>query len=243
MKRFFVLGIVATVAALTVVNAASALVITPNDDTYINESTGYKDTVHDSPIPAGSNNTITGIYLKGASGTRRAGFMEYTIPNHAVTSATFNLTYFRSQSAGTAGNWTFRLLGSNAPASFDENTLTWNTAVAAGGINSSAYVYNQLGSDVALQGGNSGDGKDVTPNVPVSIDITAYFNAHQGETVTFKLSCVTTSSGGGGSFQDRELSRSMGSGAVPAGPFIEYIPEPATALLLVLGSLGLLRRR
>jgi hypothetical protein len=232
----------ALVVVLVLVSSASALTILPNDDTFIDETA--QGSVRDAPTYA-----TAGLYMKNQSGYRRVVFMEYTIPNVTVTSATFNATYFRSQSAGSTGAWTFRLIGSTTPAQFDETTLTWTNANAAGGINSSAYVYNAtgiVGNEIALGGGNSGtDGKDVTPNVPIVVDITPYFNAHKGETIVFKMNSISGSANAnaGGSFQDRELSRSMTQGgAIPAGPFIEYIPEPATALLLIVGSLALRRR-
>ncbi len=237
------LSALAAVVLLSGAGQSYGLIISPNDDTFINEQA--KDAVQDAPTLAAA-----GIFMKNQSGFRRAGFMEYTIPNVTATSATFNATYFRSQTAGSTGAWTFRLAGSTTAASFDETLVTWNNANAAGGINSATYVYNQtgiVGGDVALGGGNSGtDGKDVTPNVPVSVDITAYFNAHQGQTIVFKMTSISSSSSttAGGSFQDRELSRSMtGTGAIPAGPFIEYVPEPASLTLLVLGSAWVLRRR
>jgi hypothetical protein len=229
--------------------AANAMgaVISPNDDTYIDESSGQQGLVHDAPTLASA-----GLFMKNQTGGfRRVVFMEYTIPNVTATAATFNATYFRSATAGATGAFTMQVAGSSTPASFDETTLTWTNALAAGGINN--FTYNALGT-AALSGGNgtgtSSQQQDVVPNIPISIDILAYFNAHPGETITFKLTSITSSSSttAGGTLQDREQSRVMTStnvsGQVPAAPFISYetVPEPAAALLL-LGCLPMLRRR
>jgi len=225
----------------------SAVIISPNDDAYIDET--QQGTTHDAPTLAAA-----GVFMKNQTNFRRAGFMEYTIPNVTASAATFNATYFRSQTGGSTGAWTFRLSGTTTAAAFDETILTWTNANASGGINSASFTYGQIGSDVALSGGNGtgtgGQLQDVVPNVPVVIDILTYFNAHQGQTIVFKLNSVSSSgsSTAGGTFQDREQSRSMTAnngppGAVPDAPFISYVPEPATALLLAGGLLMLRRRR
>jgi hypothetical protein len=238
--------IVPTVVALGILGAcispgtALAVKISPNDDTYIDQVNPNR--VSDAPSLAAA-----GLYMKYSTGQNRAVFMEYTIPSVAATTATFNATYFRAQKVGvTTGAWTMQVAGSTTPASFDESTLTFNIAKAAGGIDT--YTYSPLGT-AALPGGNgtgtTSQQQDVVPNIPISMDITAYFNAHLGETITFKLNSLTNGDYGG-SLQDREQSRVMTStnvaGQIPDAPFIEYVPEPAAGLLL-LAAMPLLRRR
>lgn len=238
-------GICVAGVVAVVTGAAPAATISANDDTYIDQVN--PGSVRDAPTLASA-----GLYTKTSSGQNRSIFMEYTIPNVTAASATFNATYFRSQRVGvTAGAWTLDIAGSTTPAAFDESTLTYTIANQAGQINDPlTYTYSSLGT-VNLPGGNgtgtTSQQQDVVPNIPISLDITAYFNAHQGETITFKLRS-TTSGDYGGSLQDREQSRVMTStnvaGQIPAAPFIEYtpVPEPATALLLA-GGAFLLRRR
>lgn len=151
------------------------------------------------------------------------------MPDVTVTSATFNMYHFRSWAAGVS--WTFQLAGRQA--SFNENTITWSNA---GGITTGAV---NIGPALSMPGGNGGDGKDVVPAQWRQVDLTSFFNANKGTTVTLVLKCTSTGTDQGGSIEDREGSR---TGNAANGPYIEYVPEPATLALLAAG-LGMAFRR
>jgi hypothetical protein len=224
---------VAVILGLTsaLLGPASAAVILPNDDTYV--SAASAGTNYDNPNPGVLLGTA-GLLMKNQTGNQRVGFIEFTIPNVPATSATFNALYIRSWAAGTS--WTFRLLGT--VDSFDETTLTF-TSYNASTLKTDTYT-TLTAADITMPGGNSG--QDVSPPIWTTVDITSFFNANLGQTVVLKCTSTSSTSNGnaGGTFEDREGSR---TGVVANGPYIDFVPEPAAALLLVLGSLGLLRRR
>lgn len=205
--------------------SASGAIIYANDDTYLDQQNG--NTNRDNP-GTGLLSTA-GILMKNQTGQQRIGLMEFTLPNTAVTGATINVYYFRSWSAGVA--WTMQISGK--AASFDETTITWNNASGiTGGTTNIGPVQN-------MPGGNSG--QDVVPGLWYSVDMTSFFNANLGQTVTLVLRSTSSTSSGtaGGTVEDREASRTGNTANVP---YISYVPEPASALLL-LGALPLIRRR
>ena len=69
---------------------AWATMITPNDDTYLDQSSS--NTVRDYP---GVGQT-GGILMKGQTGSQRIGILEFSLPNTDVTSASLNMLHFRS---------------------------------------------------------------------------------------------------------------------------------------------------
>jgi hypothetical protein len=230
MRKIGIAGVTLGLLTTALTSTVWAIKISPNDDTYVqanNAGANFDNPTQGAPLSTG------GLLMKNQTGQQRVSFIEYTIPNVPATSATFNATYFRSWTAGTS--WTFRLLG--VTTSFDETTLNFTnyqgTALQNGPFTTLTTP------DLNMPGGNSG--QDVVPPVAIVVDITSFFNANLGQTVVFR--CVSTSSASngnaGGSFEDRELSR---TGNPNYAPFIDYVPEPAT-LLLLLAALPMLRRR
>lgn len=215
--------------------SASGAIIAPNDDTYVRASSSARGINYDMPGGSGAG----GLLMKNQTGDQYVTLIEYTIPNTAVTSATFNATYFRSWASNVA--WSFRLQG--VVASFDESTLTYNTGYSGSALQNGPFTV-LTGADIAMPGGTTGVGnQDLDPPILITVDITSFFNANLGQTVSFRCASTTSSSIGnaGGSFEDRELSR---TGNANYAPFLAYtpVPEPASALL-VLGALPLIRRR
>jgi hypothetical protein len=206
------------ILTLVMTSWASAIVISPNDDTYLDQTAST--TVRDND----------GIVIKGQTGSARIGCMEFTLPDVTVTSATLNFLQVRSWTAGVS--WILQVTGKQI--AFDENTITYGNST----LNTSTGV-TAIGGPLTMVGGNSG--QDVSPPVWRNVDMTSFFNANKGTTVTLFFKCTDTgSSTKGGTIEDREGSR---TGSVANAPYIDYVPEPAAGLLLVLGSLGLLRRR
>ena len=78
-------------------------------------------------------------------------------------------------------------------------------------------------------------------NVWYSLNITSFYNANLGKTITFSLVPRANESGNGPKFEDREGSMGYGTAFGPRLDVAE-IPEPATMLLLSTG-LGLMIRR
>lgn len=232
MKNAIVSGLVLGIVGMMIVSPVSAATLLPNDDTYV--SAASAGTNYDNPTP-GAPLSTGGLLMKNQTGNQRVGFIEFTLPSTPVTSATFNALYIRSWSTGSGGNWTFRLLGT--VDSFDETTLTW-TSYNASTLKTDTYTTFTT-PDIAMPGGNSG--QDVSPPIWITVDITSFVNANLGNTVVLKCTSTSSSSNGnaGGTFEDSEGSR---TGNMANGPYISYVPEPATALLLI-GGLALLRRR
>lgn len=226
MRRLAMAGLTLAVSS-ALVTSASAAIISPNDDTYIDQQNA--NTIRDNP---GTGLLSTGgMLMKNQTGQQRIGLIEFTLPNVDVTAATINVHYFRSWTAGTA--WTMQISGK--VASFDETTMTWNTASGiTGGTTSIGPVQN-------MPGGNSG--QDVVPAIWYSVDMTSFFNTNKGQTVTLVLRSTSATNNGnaGGTVEDREGSR---TGNAANGPYVSYtaVPEPTTMLLLI-GALPMLRRR
>lgn len=204
------------------VESAMAIMIAPNRDTYVDESA--QTTVRDYPTDA-----TGGITMKGQSGARRIGLVEFTIPNVTATSATFNFLHIRSWAAATS--WTFQLLGRQI--GFDETTITW----ANGSAVYTSTGATTIGSALTMAGGNSG--QDLVPPQLKSVDMTTFFNANKGAVVTLIMRCTSTGSSQGGTAEDQEGAR---TGNPANGPYISYVPEPVSMLLLLAG-LPMIRRR
>jgi hypothetical protein len=228
MKKQSMLGLIGALTAVVLVGAgqAFALVITANDDTYLDQTAST--TVRDYPGTAQTG----GILMKGQTGSQRIGIIEFTLPNVDVTSATFNMLHFRSWTAGVS--WVAQVFGK--VASFDENTITWGNSPGVGDVGAGSGAV-QLGSDLTMAGGNSG--QDVVPAQWRSVDMTSFFNANKGQTITIVLKNKDNSSTRGGTVEDREGAR---TGNIANAPYIDYVPEPATLGLMVIG-LGMLARR
>ncbi len=206
---------------------AMGAIILANDDTYLDQTAST--TVRDYP---GISQT-GGILMKGQTGSQRIGIIEFTLPNVTVTSATLNVLHIRSWAANTS--WVMRVFGK--VADFDENTITWSNSPGVGDTGAGSGAV-QLGPDLTMAGGNSG--QDVSPPQWKTIDITAFFNANKGQTVTFVLKNTDNNSQKGGTVEDREGAR---TGNPANAPYIEWVPEPASLALLAGGMALALRRR
>lgn len=229
MSLRFASGAVAIFAmAAIVVGPAWGLTITPNDDTYIDETS--KDAVRDAPTLASA-----GILMKGQSGSRRVGLIEFTLPDVEVTEASFNMYHFRSWAAGSANNWNFQLSGKLGE--FDENTMTFNISSAQSFTSGTTAI----GPVLAMPGG-TGTSQDVIPAQWRTVDVTEFFNLNKGQTITLVLRCTSTGANQGGTIEDREGSR---TGDPANGSYIAYtpVPEPATLWGVGLAALAFARRR
>lgn len=73
------------------------------------------------------------------------------------------------------------------------------------------------------------------------LDITDWYNANLGKTMSMYLTRVNQPSGSGPIFEDREGTKT--GDAVSFGPRIETVPEPASLLLMAVSAGGLLLSR
>ena len=173
------------------------------------------------------NGGLLGLLVKSGGSM---SWVEITLGASGVAQATLNLHNFWVQNAVS---YNVRVLGH--PFDFTETALTDATRPATAG-------WTQLVDSFHV---------DATPRW-YALDITAFYNAHRGETVTFNLLDAGGSSGDGPIFEDRE---GTGTGNSALGPFIEITigggvppeiaevapdPEPVTAGLLYARQLVLL---
>lgn len=223
VKSLSVALVIAVLPAVVLVSAGPSYgaIILPNDDTYLNQSAST--TVQDAPT-----NPLGTIVMKGQTNSQRIGIIEFTLPNVTVTSASFNMLHIKSWAAGV----TWQLQVSGKQGSFDENTITYSNA---SGITTGT---TNIGSALTMAGGPTGS-QILNPPVWRNVDMTSFFNANKGTTVVLVLKNTDNATNKGGTIEDREGTF---TGNAANAPYVEYVPEPATLVLLTSG-LGLVMRR
>ena len=197
--------------------------ISANDDVTVRGSTVYDE------VDAYAGIVWFGLF---ANGTNDRAYTEFTLGTVPATSATLSLyEYWEGGLIGNPGvDGTTTIKG--AVASFDESD---NSAASL-----SDGSWPALGSFGISLGNEIGF---------YNVDITSFYNANLGETVTFAIRFAGSGAPGSGDgpiFEDRELTAFWGgiSSEADGAPLlnVEEIPEP-TCLLLLAGGLCVLPRR
>lgn len=202
------------VVGLFIVPASGTTITTENDVTFNNSSRV-------------NGSDPLGLFAKG--GGRRA-YVEFVLDSTPATSATLNL-YSAWNKETAPVNVNVQITG--GPGAFNEDTVEEPEINAIEAGFSPTLPQNTFHVD----------------NTPqwYSLDITSFYNAHLGQTVTMAIRVVGAIPADGPIFADHEGTTMLDAtipftGGTGFGPNIEWVPEPASLLLLVLGA-GLIRRR
>ncbi len=140
------------------------------------------------------NGAYAGLLVKP---TNSYAWIEFPLAGSSAATAVLHLYNY-----WTKNNVNYDIRVSAAPYNFNETTLTgsnvpntaaWTTVVASFHVNAIAQWY--------------------------ALDVTDFYNAHLGQTVTFKLEAVS-GSGDGPIFADRE-----GTGGYAQHPYLEWTPD------------------
>lgn len=174
-----------------------------------------------------NNSDPFGLFARGGSDRAYASF---TLDNTPATSATLNL-YNAWNKATSPVNRDVQITA--GPGGFDELTVTEPTinAIEAGfapTLPQNTFHVNDVPQWYTL-------------------DITNFYNAHLGQTVSIAIR-VIAGGGDGPIFADHEGTPQLGASIPFTGgpgfePHINWVPEPATLLMLVTGVALLVGRR
>lgn len=185
------------------------------------------DTVNDVSDRQGTVRNGQNPFGLFARNSNERAYVEFALDSTPATSATLNLYngWFKESSPV---NRDVQIRG--GLGGFNEDTVTSAqlTALAAGFVPTTPESLFHV---------------DNTPKWYV-LDITDFYNNHLGQTITLSIT-VVGGNGDGPIFVDHEGTAQ--TGAFPGGPgfepHIEWVPEPASLLLLAMGSLFISRRR
>ncbi|HOA74596.1 MAG TPA: DNRLRE domain-containing protein [Phycisphaerae bacterium] len=171
-----------------------------------------------------NNTNVFGMFTKG-DGAADRGYIEFALGSEAASSAVLKLYNYWGAPHGKTVNATVRL---RAISEDEPGYVTWTDTAGPAPSGTAHEDWTILVDSFAV---------DSTPQW-YTFDITSFYNANLGEKVTISIRCLTNPAGDGPIFEDKE-----NTGGTGMAPHIEWVPEPASLALLVMGSLMLARRR
>lgn len=153
-----------------------------------------------------------GLFVKNSGDV---SYIEFTLGSTTATGAKLVL---HNDDAGVSNPWEIVVKGDEFD--FDEATIT-------GGPGPTWPVVGTIPGVMAIDF--------------YEMDLTSWYNANLGKTMSMFLTRNVQPSGSGPIFEDREGTKT--GDALTYGPRIEWMPEPTSLLLLAAGSCLLVRRR
>ncbi len=200
--------------------ASYGLTIPAAADASVNRAT----TAIDTP----DNGETLNLAYNGTNGrVLRTSHIQFALGTEAATQASLNVYGVTLPGNAYPGaNVNGEVYGK--VGSFDEATLTWRI-MWGGDVNPDWTGWTYLGDlhDLADMQQN---------NIYGSMDITAFYNAHLGETVHIAMRNTTPTNSTVVKFASKEST--LGN----VGPYLDVVPEPVSLLLLAVG-MALVPRR
>ncbi len=230
--------------AAWVVSPAFGVIIPVNDDTQIQEDA--PDSAFGPAVTLVAQSSVDVTDFAPFRPAYKQPLMEFTIGNTAATSANLTMTVVTARGAFNGNLYA-------APYEFSEDTLTWTgfwgandgTDASLNGVSPANWAndpvntqtpydtvlnWSRLSTNIAVLGATAGTH---------SIDVTAFYNAHLGQTVTFAIWEWQPINNNAVSWQSKQNTGGLG----PVLDVVE-VPEPTALLLLAMGGWMLpLRRR